>query len=387
MSDTPLKPDAAQLAHEVARRRTFAIISHPDAGKTTLTEKLLLYSGAIREAGSVSARMGGAAATSDWMSIEKERGISISSAAMQVHYDGMVLNLLDTPGHQDFSEDTYRTLTAADSAVMLLDAARGVQEQTVKLFTVSRERGIPIFTFINKLDRPAQDPYELLAEVERVLGIVAVPVTWPIGSGPDFKGVYERPTGRLHLYEGYPAADVVFPIELMHELGARSLVVTNACGGLDPNFRAGELMLQLDFINFTGQNPLIGPNDDSRYERFVVTYDAYDPGYLEVARAAALAEKILLREGVYLAISGPSYATRAELRAFRALGADAVGMSTVHEVLKARHLGMRVLGLSTITDMAVPDAGHHATGDEVLEMAAKSGETFRRLVRAVLPNL
>ena len=201
MSDTPLKPDAAQLAHEVARRRTFAIISHPDAGKTTLTEKLLLYSGAIREAGSVSARMGGAAATSDWMSIEKERGISISSAAMQVHYDGMVLNLLDTPGHQDFSEDTYRTLTAADSAVMLLDAARGVQEQTVKLFTVSRERGIPIFTFINKLDRPAQDPYELLAEVERVLGIVAVPVTWPIGSGPDFKGVYERPTGRLHLYE------------------------------------------------------------------------------------------------------------------------------------------------------------------------------------------
>lgn len=193
--------------------------------------------------------------------------------------------------------------------------------------------------------------------------------------------------GRLHLYEGYPAADVVFPIELMHELGARSLVVTNACGGLDPNFRAGELMLQLDFINFTGQNPLIGPNDDSRYERFVVTYDAYDPGYLEVARAAALAEKVLLREGVYLAISGPSYATRAELRAFRTLGADAVGMSTVHEVLKARHLGMRVLGLSTITDMAVPDAGHHATGDEVLEMAAKSGETFRRLVRAVLPNL
>src|SRR5690554_7096382 len=128
--------------------------------------------------------------------------------------------------------------------------------------------------------------------------------------------------GRLHPYEGYSPAEVVFPIELMHELGARSLVVTNACGGLDPNFRAGELMLQLDFINFTGQNPLIGPNDDSRYERFVVTYDAYDPGYLEVARAAALAEKILLREGVYLAISGPSYATRAELRAFRALGAD-----------------------------------------------------------------
>ncbi len=204
MSDAPTNTkaiSAERLVGEVSRRRTFAIISHPDAGKTTLTEKLLLYSGAIREAGSVSGRMGGAAATSDWMSIEKERGISISSAAMQVDYDGFILNLLDTPGHQDFSEDTYRTLTAADSAVMLLDAARGVQEQTVKLFTVSRERGIPIFTFINKLDRPAQDPFDLLAEVERVLGIVAVPLTWPIGSGPDFKGVYERPTGRLHLYE------------------------------------------------------------------------------------------------------------------------------------------------------------------------------------------
>ncbi len=193
--------------------------------------------------------------------------------------------------------------------------------------------------------------------------------------------------GRLHPYEGYPAQDVVFPIELMNALGAGSLLVTNACGGLDPNFRAGELMLQLDFINFTGQNPLIGPNDDSRYERFVVTYDAYDPEYIEAARRAAMAEKILLREGVYLAISGPSYATRAELRAFRSWGADAVGMSTVFEVLKARHLGMRVLGISTITDMAVPDAGHHATGDEVLAMAAKVGETFRRLVRAVLPEL
>lgn len=194
-------PGPAELTREAGRRRTFAIISHPDAGKTTLTEKLLLYSGAIREAGSVSGRMGGAQATSDWMSIEKQRGISISSAAMQVEYDGFMLNLLDTPGHQDFSEDTYRTLTAADSAVMLLDAARGVQEQTIKLFTVSRERGLPIFTFINKLDRPALDPYDLLAETERVLGITAVPITWPIGSGPEFRGVYERPTERLHLYE------------------------------------------------------------------------------------------------------------------------------------------------------------------------------------------
>ncbi|MBW7916240.1 MAG: peptide chain release factor 3 [Trueperaceae bacterium] len=192
---------AAALAREVARRRTFAIISHPDAGKTTLTEKLLLYSGAIREAGSVTAKTGTAQATSDWMSIERERGISISSAAMQVDYRGVRLNLLDTPGHQDFSEDTYRTLTAADSAVMLLDAARGVQEQTLKLFTVSRQRGIPIFTFINKLDRPAQDPYALLDEVETTLGIQAVPVTWPIGDGPDFKGVYERTSNRLHAYE------------------------------------------------------------------------------------------------------------------------------------------------------------------------------------------
>ncbi len=193
--------EAAHLASQVERRRTFAIISHPDAGKTTLTEKLLLYSGAIREAGSVTAKAGGAQATSDWMSIERERGISISSAAMQVDYRGFILNLLDTPGHQDFSEDTYRTLTAADSAVMLLDAARGVQEQTRKLFAVSRDRGIPIFTFINKLDRPAQDPYALLDEVETTLGIQAVPVTWPIGDGPDFKGVYERTSNRLHAYE------------------------------------------------------------------------------------------------------------------------------------------------------------------------------------------
>ncbi len=196
---TPTSNDG-RLAKEVARRRTFAVISHPDAGKTTLTEKLLLYSGAIREAGSVSGRMGGAVATSDWMSIEQERGISITSAAMQVDYQGYILNLLDTPGHHDFSEDTYRTLTAADSAVMLLDGARGVQEQTRKLFAVSRERGIPIFTFINKLDRPALDPYALLDEVENTLGITAVPVTWPIGDGPDFRGVYERPNKRLHLY-------------------------------------------------------------------------------------------------------------------------------------------------------------------------------------------
>lgn len=192
--------------------------------------------------------------------------------------------------------------------------------------------------------------------------------------------------GRLHAYEGFTAREVVFPLTLMHALGARSLLVTNACGGLDPNFRAGELMLQTDFINFTGQNPLTGPNEEP-YPRFLVTFDAYDGDYLDAARAAALEEKILLREGVYLAISGPSYATRAELRAFRRLGADAVGMSTVAEVMKARHLGMRVLGISTVTDMAIADREHHATGEEVLRVAAQSGETFRRLVRAVLPAL
>jgi len=197
MADAP----ARDVAAEARRRRTFAIISHPDAGKTTLTEKLLLYGGALREAGAVTGKDGTAHATSDWMSLEQERGISITSAALQVEYGGFVLNLLDTPGHQDFSEDTYRTLTAADSAVMLLDAARGVQEQTLKLFKVSRQRGIPIFTFINKLDRPARDPFALLDEVETVLGIAAVPVTWPIGDGPDFQGVYERPTRRLYLYQ------------------------------------------------------------------------------------------------------------------------------------------------------------------------------------------
>lgn len=188
------------LQEEIQRRRTVAIISHPDAGKTTLTEKLLLYSGAIHSAGSVT---GGKRATtqSDWMGIEQQRGISVSSSAMRVEYDGYLLNLLDTPGHQDFSEDTYRTLMAVDCAIMLLDAGRGVQEQTIKLFKVCRERGIPIITFINKMDRPALDPFELLDNVESVLGITAVPMSWPIGDGPEFRGVYERRNQCLHLFE------------------------------------------------------------------------------------------------------------------------------------------------------------------------------------------
>jgi peptide chain release factor 3 len=189
------------LHSETARRRTFAIISHPDAGKTTLTEKLLLYGGAIQLAGSVTARKRQRQATSDWMALERQRGISITSTVLQFEYAGHVLNLLDTPGHQDFSEDTYRTLTAADSAVMLIDHARGVEPQTLKLFHVCRQRGIPIFTFFNKLDRPGREPLDLLAEIEAVLGIAAVPVNWPIGDGEQFRGVYHRPRRQVYLFE------------------------------------------------------------------------------------------------------------------------------------------------------------------------------------------
>src|SRR2546421_5589668 len=178
-----------RLPTEVEKRRTFAIISHPDAGKTTLTEKLLLYGGAIHLAGSVKARRARRHATSDWMELEKERGISVTSSVLQFPYRGHAVNLLDTPGHQDFSEDTYRTLAAADAAVMLIDGAKGVEAQTKKLFQVCRRRGIPIFTFVNKLDRPGREPIDLLHEVEEVLGIRTVAVTWPVGQGPDFAGV------------------------------------------------------------------------------------------------------------------------------------------------------------------------------------------------------
>lgn len=190
-----------EIKQEVDRRRTFAIISHPDAGKTTITEKLLLYGGAIHEAGSVRARKARRHATSDWMDIEKERGISVTSSVMQFEYEGYCVNILDTPGHQDFSEDTYRTLTAADSAVMLIDGARGVEEQTIKLFKVCRMRGIPIFTFVNKLDRAIKDPFDLMDEIEKVLGINAVPINWPIGIYGDFKGVYNRLTSEVELFD------------------------------------------------------------------------------------------------------------------------------------------------------------------------------------------
>ena len=179
-------------AEEINKRRTFAIISHPDAGKTTLTEKFLLYGGAINLAGSVKGKATARHAVSDWMEIEKERGISVTSSVLQFEYEGFCINILDTPGHQDFSEDTYRTLMAADSAVMVIDASKGVEAQTRKLFKVCVMRHIPIFTFINKMDRDANDTFELLDEIEKELGIATCPINWPIGSGKNFQGVYER---------------------------------------------------------------------------------------------------------------------------------------------------------------------------------------------------
>jgi len=189
------------LLHEVNRRRTFAIISHPDAGKTTLTEKLLLLGGAIRTAGAVKSRKAEKFATSDWMELEKQRGISVTSSVMQFEYKNYKINILDTPGHQDFSEDTYRTLMAVDSVVMILDAAKGVEPQTIKLFKVCRDRGIPIFTFINKLDRQGKEPLELFEEIEDVLGIESSPVNYPIGMGQTFRGVYDRFNKEVELYD------------------------------------------------------------------------------------------------------------------------------------------------------------------------------------------
>ncbi len=196
-----MSSDRSTIAAEAARRRTFAIISHPDAGKTTMTEKLLLYAGAIRMAGAVRRKGSARHVTSDWMDIERERGISVSTSVLQFPFEGLCLNLLDTPGHDDFSEDTYRTLAAADCAIMLIDAANGVEPQTIKLFQVCRMRRIPIVTFINKMDRPGRDPLELLDEIEDVLGIPATPVDWPIGSGDLFRGVYDRTSRELLLFD------------------------------------------------------------------------------------------------------------------------------------------------------------------------------------------
>jgi peptide chain release factor 3 len=194
-------PQDMSARHEIGRRRTFAIIAHPDAGKTTLTEKLLLYGGVIQLAGAVKAKRGRASAVSDWMEMERERGISITTSVLQFPYRGLQMNLLDTPGHADFSEDTYRTLHAVDGAVMLLDCAKGVEAQTRKLFRVCRQRSIPIFTFVNKMDRPGRDAFELVGEVESVLGIGVFPITWPIFRGGTFRGVYHRLARRVYLFD------------------------------------------------------------------------------------------------------------------------------------------------------------------------------------------
>ena len=192
----------ASLSDEISSRRTFAIISHPDAGKTTLTEKLLLYTGSIQTAGSVKGKSSAKHAVSDWMDIEKERGISVTSSVLQFTYNGACVNILDTPGHQDFSEDTYRTLMAVDAAVMVVDSAKGIEAQTKKLFEVVKHRGIPVFTFMNKLDRDGREPLDLLEELEEVLGIASYPMNWPIGMGKAFEGLYDLYNERLELYKG-----------------------------------------------------------------------------------------------------------------------------------------------------------------------------------------
>lgn len=203
-----------RLSQEVRRRKTFAIIAHPDAGKTTMTEKLLLYGGVIQLAGAVKAKRGRASAVSDWMEMERERGISITTSVLQFPYRGFQMNLLDTPGHADFSEDTYRTLHAVDGAIMLLDCAKGVEAQTKKLFRVCKQRKIPIFTFVNKLDRPGRDAFELIGEVESVLGIGTYPITWPIFRAGQFRGVYHRMSKKVYLFEGSDGSGSAFEEEI-----------------------------------------------------------------------------------------------------------------------------------------------------------------------------
>jgi peptide chain release factor 3 len=216
---------------ETSRRRTFAIISHPDAGKTTLTEKLLMYAGAIHLAGAVKQRHGGRQTTSDWMEMERQRGISISTSVLQFDYRGRCVNLLDTPGHNDFSEDTYRTLSAVDAAVLLIDCVKGVEDQTIRLFHVCRQRGIPIVTFVNKMDRPGREPLDVLDEIERVLDLPCAAAVWPVGLGSDFAGVYDRKAGEALLFERVPGDARPVPMrtirglgdDLEAEVGARSM--------------------------------------------------------------------------------------------------------------------------------------------------------------------
>src|SRR5947208_8972792 len=238
MSDTALaaeKPSRSPLAQEVARRRTFAIISHPDAGKTTLTEKLLLFGGAINLAGQVKAKGERRNTRSDWMKIERERGISVVTSVMTFEFDGLVFNLLDTPGHEDFSEDTYRTLTAVDSAVMVIDAAKGIEARTRKLFEVCRLRDIPIITFINKMDRESRDTFELLDEIEKTLALDTTPMTWPVGRGRDFLGTYDIETSGVRLLDGDSSDDL------------REMTVPEVAA-LNPNFDAAAIQGDLDLV-------------------------------------------------------------------------------------------------------------------------------------------
>src|SRR5712691_8826302 len=229
--------DPARPPHatEVERRRTFAIISHPDAGKTTLTEKLLLFGGAIQLAGQVKAKRDRRSTRSDWMAIERERGISVVTSVMTFEYDTRVFNLLDTPGHEDFSEDTYRTLTAVDSAVMVIDAAKGIEARTRKLFEVCRLRDIPILTFINKMDRESRDPFELLDEIEKTLALDTTPMTWPLGRGRDFAGTFDIATGQMRLI-GEDSEATLAPIDLA-ALSARN-----------PNLDAAAMTEELELV-------------------------------------------------------------------------------------------------------------------------------------------
>ena len=256
--------DPTVLDREVRRRRTFAIISHPDAGKTTLTEKLLLYGGAIHLAGAVKAKRDQRQTTSDWMEIERRRGISVSASVLQFEYEGTAINLLDTPGHQDFSEDTYRTLTAVDAAVMVLDGAKGVEGQTRKLFEVCRMRGIPIFTFVNKLDRPCLEPLDVLDELEKVLGIRSCPVTWPIGGGDRFRGVYDRNSDEVVLYRTEGEANVKGRLEPVQVARGEASDLAAALGrlGVDEHEsarQADQVEAELELLDDAGD-----PFDEAR---------------------------------------------------------------------------------------------------------------------------
>ena len=241
MSDiavTSESPSRSPLADEVARRRTFAIISHPDAGKTTLTEKLLLFGGAINLAGQVKAKGERRNTRSDWMKIERERGISVVTSVMTFEFEGLVFNLLDTPGHEDFSEDTYRTLTAVDSAVMVIDAAKGIEARTRKLFEVCRLRDIPIITFINKMDRESRDTFELLDEIEKTLALDTTPMTWPVGRGRDFLGTYDVIDGGVRLLEGGGA-----------KTGAAQQIDIADLAGRNPNLDVAEIKDELALVS------------------------------------------------------------------------------------------------------------------------------------------